>query len=45
MKKFIGIALWILFIFAFLLSQFDTYLGSWGILCFRFFDGSFWIYV
>ena len=30
MKKFIGIALWVLFIFAFLLSQFDTYLGSWA---------------
>ena len=30
MKKFTGIALWILFISAFLLSQFDTYLGSWA---------------
>jgi hypothetical protein len=30
MKKFIGIALWILFPFAFLLSQFDAYLGSWA---------------
>ena len=30
MKKFIGIALWVLFIFAFLLSQFDAYLGSWA---------------
>ena len=30
MKKFIGIALLILFIFAFLLSQFDSYIGSWA---------------
>ena len=30
MKKFIGIAFWILFIFAFLLSQFDAYIGSWA---------------
>ena len=30
MKKLIGIALWVLFIFAFLLSQFDSYIGSWA---------------
>ncbi len=45
MKKFAGVILATVFIMAVLLSQFDSYIGSWAFYALGFFNGSFWIYL